>query len=112
VPISFVDATLGGDLEVPTLNGRVNLKIPAETQTGKMFRIRGRGVDVSQVRGSGIGDLYCKVVVETPVKLSKKQKDLLRDFARESQDNQSPRQARWFEGVRNFFDKLGPGASR
>ena len=112
VPISFVAATLGGELEVPTLNGRVNLKIPAETQTGKVFRIRGRGVDVSQVRGSGIGDLYCKVVVETPVKLSKKQKDLLRDFAKEAQDNQSPRQASWFEGVRSFFDNIGPGASR
>lgn len=112
VPISFVDATLGGELEVPTLNGRVNLKIPAETQTGKMFRIRGRGVDVSQVRGSGRGDLYCKVVVETPVNLSKKQKELLRDFARESRENQSPRQASWFEGVKNFFDNIGPGASR
>lgn len=111
VPISFVDATLGGELEVPTLDGRLKLKIPAETQTGKMFRIRGRGVDVSQVRGSGVGDLYCKVVVETPVRLSKKQKDLLREFARESKDNQSPRQARWFEGVRSFFDNTGSGAS-
>lgn len=112
VPISFVDATLGGELEIPTLDGRLNLKIPAETQTGKTFRIRGRGVDVSQVRGSGVGDLYCKVVVETPVRLSKKQKDLLREFAQESQDNQSPKQARWFEGVRNFFDNISQGASR
>ena len=64
VPISFVTAALGGELEVPTLNGRVNLKIPPETQTGKMFRMRGKGV--KPVRGGPVGDLLCKVTVETP----------------------------------------------
>ncbi|MBD3648313.1 MAG: molecular chaperone DnaJ, partial [Pseudomonadales bacterium] len=106
VPISFVDAALGGELEVPTLDGRVTLKIPAGTQTGKLFRLRGKGVDVSQVRGGGTGDLYCRVVVETPVNLSKKQKELLREFDGESSEKQSPRRSSWFEGVKNFFDSL------
>ncbi|MFT4719570.1 MAG: molecular chaperone DnaJ [Candidatus Azotimanducaceae bacterium] len=106
VPISFVDAALGGDLEVPTLDGRVNLKIPEETQTGKLFRLRGKGVNVTQVRGGGIGDLYCRVAVETPVKLSKTQKEMLREFDGESNAKQSPKRSSWFEGVKKFVDSL------
>jgi molecular chaperone DnaJ len=106
VPISFVDAALGGELQVPTLDGRVNLKIPEETQTGKLFRLRGKGVNVTQVRGGGIGDLYCRVVVETPVKLSKKQKELLREFDGQSNEKQSPKRSNWFEGVKQFIDSL------
>lgn len=112
VPISFVSAILGGELEVPTLEGRVNLKIPAETQTGKMFRLRGKGVNVSQVRGAGVGDLYCKVIVETPVNLNKKQKELLAEFDRHADDGQSPKQTSWFKGVRNFFDNLSQGSAK
>ena len=78
VPITFVDAALGGELEVPTLDGRVKLKIPAETQTGKLFRLRGKGV--KPVRGGSVGDLLCRAVVETPVKLNKEQKALLEQF--------------------------------
>ncbi|WP_116367472.1 molecular chaperone DnaJ [Parahaliea mediterranea] len=107
VPITFVDAALGGELEVPTLDGRVKLKIPAETQTGKLFRLRGKGV--KPVRGGSVGDLLCRAVVETPVNLNKKQKDLLKEF----QDSlgqaggaQSPRQSSWFEGVKNFFEDM------
>jgi molecular chaperone DnaJ len=106
VPISFIDAALGGELEVPTLDGRVNLKIPAETQTGKRFRLRGKGVDVSQVRGGGVGDLYCDIVVETPVNLSERQKELLREFAGESSEKNRPQQHSWFEGVKRFIDSL------
>jgi len=106
VPISFIDAALGGELEVPTLDGRVNLKIPPETQTGKRFRLRGKGVDVSQVRGGGVGDLYCDIVVETPVNLSDRQKDLLRQFAGESSEKNRPQQHSWFEGVKRFIDAL------
>ena len=73
VPITFADAALGGELEVPTLDGRVKLKIPAETQTGKLFRLRGKGV--KPVRGGSVGDLLCRVSMETPVKLNKEQKD-------------------------------------
>lgn len=106
VPISFVDAALGGELEVPTLDGKVNLKIPKETQTGKLFRLRGKGVDVSKIRGGGIGDLYCRVTVETPVKLSKRQKELLQEFAGESDAKQSPKQTGWFDNVKRFVDTL------
>ena len=77
-PITFSDAALGGELEVPTLEGRVKLKIPEGTQTGKLFRLRGKGV--KPVRGGSVGDLLCRVVVETPVQLTKKQKELLQQF--------------------------------
>jgi molecular chaperone DnaJ len=106
VPISFVDAALGGELEVPTLDGRVTLKIPEATQTGKLFRLRGKGVNVTEVRGGGIGDLYCRVVVETPVHLSKRQKELLREFDGHSSEKQSPKRATWFDGVKKFIDSL------
>ncbi|MGK2915322.1 MAG: molecular chaperone DnaJ [Porticoccaceae bacterium] len=103
VPISIADAALGGELEVPTLDGRVKLKVPAETQTGKLFRIRGKGV--APVRGGSIGDLLCRVVVETPVKLSHEQKELLRKFQLSIEaGSHSPRKTFWFEGVKKFFD--------
>jgi molecular chaperone DnaJ len=106
VPISIVDAALGGELEVPTLDGRVKLKIPAETQTGKMFRLRGKGV--TQVRSGGVGDLLCKVVVETPVKLTDRQKELLTELKASlgENDKPSPREKYWFDGVKNFFAGL------
>ena len=106
VPISFVDAALGGELEIPTLDGRVNLKIPAETQTGKQFRLRGKGVDVTQVRGGAIGDLYCRINVETPVNLSARQKELLAEFASESNERNRPQQTSWLDAVKNFIDSL------
>lgn len=105
VPISFVDAALGGELEVPTLDGRVKLKVPAETQTGKLFRLRGKGV--SPVRGGAPGDLLCRVAVETPVNLTGKQKELLEEFAASMKgDKHSPRQSSWFEGMKNFFGDM------
>ena len=107
VPISFPAACLGGELDVPTLDGKVVLKIPPETQTGKLFRLRGKGV--KPVRGGTVGDLLCRVVVETPVNLTKKQKDLLADLQAslgESNQKHSPRKTSWFEGVKNFFDDM------
>ena len=107
VPISFIDAALGGELEVPTLEGRVKLKIPAETQTGKLFRLRGKGV--TPVRGGSTGDLLCRVVIETPVNLTKRQRELLKELQEsfDSEGNQqSPRKSSWFEGVKNFFDDM------
>ncbi len=102
VPMDFVDAALGGELEVPTLDGRVNLKIPPETQTGKLFKLRGKGV--TPVRGGAQGDLLCRVVVETPVNLTGKQKELLRDFQATMKGGKySPKQSRWFEGVKKFL---------
>lgn len=108
VPISFSIAALGGEIDVPTLDGRVKLKIPAETQTEKMFRLRGKGVQ--SVRGGGVGDLVCKVVVETPVNLSDKQKDLLRQldesWGGESEARHRPKSKGFFDGVKKFFDDL------
>ncbi len=103
VPISFIDAALGGELEVPTLTGRVKLKVPLETQTGKLFRMRGKGV--VPVRGGPQGDLLCRVVVETPIKLNSKQKQILKEL-QDSLDNDkhSPRKTSWFKGVKTFFD--------
>lgn len=107
VPISFVTAVLGGELDVPTLEGRVKLKVPPETQTGKMFRLRGKGV--KSVHGGAVGDLLCRVDVETPVNLNRKQKELLEEFQRsmeEGQGKHSPRTSSWFDGVKKFFDDM------
>lgn len=108
VPINFAMAALGGEIEVPTLDGRVKLKVPAETQTGKLFRMRGKGV--KSVRGGNQGDLLCRVVVETPVKLNEKQKQLLLEleesFGGPSGDQNSPRAKSFLDGVKKFFDDL------
>jgi molecular chaperone DnaJ len=107
VPISFVTACLGGEIEVPTLGGKASLKIPAETQTGQTFRLRGKGV--KPVRGGAIGDLLCSVKIETPVKLTTEQKALVEKLG-ESLSNggthHSPQESGWLDGVKNFFDKL------
>ena len=107
VPISVVTASLGGELQIPTLDGRVNLKIPAESQSGKLFRLRGKGV--KSVRGSKQGDLLCRISVETPVNLTKKQKELLKEFETSMQEdnvNHSPRASSWLDGVKKFFEDM------
>ena len=104
VPISFAIATLGGSVEVPTLDGNVVLKIPAETQSGRVFRLRDKGV--KPVRGSARGDLFCRVVVETPVHLSAEQRELVRKLEESLKENgtrHSPREKGFFDGVRRFF---------
>ncbi len=107
VPVSFIIAALGGEIEVPTLEGRVSLKIPVETQSGKLFRLRAKGV--KSVRSGHTGDLFCKIVVETPINLSRDQKEMLRQFgeslAKEG-DKHSPKAKTWFESVRKFFEGL------
>ena len=107
VPIGFPTACLGGDLEVPTLNGKVKLKIPAETQTGKLFRLRGKGV--KPVRGGSTGDLLCRVQIETPVRLTKEQKTLVEQLKKSitgGGKQHSPQEHTWTDGVKSFFDKL------
>lgn len=103
VPVSFVTAALGGTVIVPTLDGQVSLKIPAETQSGRVFRLRDKGV--KPVRGGARGDLFCRVMVETPVNLSVEQKELLRKFDTSLKDGarHSPREEGFFEGVKRFF---------
>ncbi|MBF8756910.1 molecular chaperone DnaJ [Pseudomonas guariconensis] len=106
VPISYTDAALGGELEVPTLDGRVKLKIPEGTQTGKQFRLRGKGV--APVRGGAAGDLLCRVAVETPVNLSRRQRELLEELrdSLQGDSSHSPKASGWFEGVKRFFGDL------
>lgn len=107
VPISIVTAALGGELEVPTLDGRVMLKVPAETQTGKVFRIRGKGV--RSVRDGRTGDLLCRAVVETPVNLNAEQKELLRQLEASmngGSGRHSPRASSWLDGVKKFFEDM------
>jgi molecular chaperone DnaJ len=104
VPVSFVTAALGGTVVVPTLEGQVSLKIPAETQSGRVFRLRDKGV--KPVRGGSRGDLFCKVMVETPVNLTGEQKDLLRRFDESLKSDgrsHAPREEGFFEGVKRFF---------
>lgn len=107
VPISFTMAALGGEIEIPTLDGRVKLKIPAETQTGKLFRVRGKGVP--SPRGGYAGDLICKVIIETPVSLNEEQKELLRKLEEslEGKSQHRPQHEGFFKSVKNFFDNLG-----
>src|SRR6478735_8172589 len=104
MPISFGTAALGGELEIPTLDGHATIKVPPETQSGQVFRLKNKGI--RPVRGSVQGDLYCHVVVETPVKLTARQKELLREF--ESINDQdpeahSPRAKSFFDKVKDFF---------
>lgn len=108
VPISFPKACLGGEVEVPTLAGKVALKIPAETQTGRMFRLSGKGV--KPVRGGAVGDLLCRVRIETPVHLSKEQVELIKQFDESltgGGSKHSPQAHGWLDGVKQFFDKIG-----
>lgn len=105
VPLSFATAALGGEVEVPTLEGKAKLKIPEGTQTGQQFRMRGKGV--VSVRGGPVGDLLCRVIIETPVKLSKKQKELLQSFDDDVQgggNKHNPKHSSWLDGVKRFFE--------
>jgi molecular chaperone DnaJ len=105
IPVSFATAALGGELEVPTLSGKVSLSIPEGTQSGKVFRIRGKGI--KGVRSSQTGDLYCRVYVEVPVRLSEEQKQVLRDFdSKIGNDAQkhNPQAKNWMDKVRDFFN--------
>jgi molecular chaperone DnaJ len=104
VPVSFATAALGGSVAVPTLDGDVTLKIPAETQSGRVFRLRDKGV--KPVRGGARGDLFCRVVIETPVHLSAQQKELVRQLDESLKvhaGKHAPREKGFFEGVKRFF---------
>ncbi|HEY5624680.1 MAG TPA: molecular chaperone DnaJ [Gammaproteobacteria bacterium] len=108
VPIGFGAAVLGSTVEVPTLDGQVALKIPPETQSGRIFRLRGKGV--RSVRASGVGDLFCRVQLETPVNLTDEQKELLKQFDSSIEaggSRHSPRARSWLDGVKKFFERMG-----
>jgi molecular chaperone DnaJ len=104
MPISFSTAALGGEIEIPTLDGKASIKIPAESQSGKIFRLRGKGI--KGVRSSTHGDLHCHVIVETPVNLTERQKELLREFESINDLNSAhhnPRAKSWMNKVKDFF---------
>ncbi len=108
VCISFPKACLGGEIEVPTLTGKVNLKIPAGTQNSKQFRIAGKGV--KPVRGGATGDLICQVQVEVPVNLTEEQKALITQLGTSLDgggDRHNPNSHSWLDGVKGFFEKMG-----
>ncbi|HUW99321.1 MAG TPA: molecular chaperone DnaJ [Acidiferrobacter sp.] len=105
VPVSFGTVVLGGSIEVPSLDGCISLKVPAETQTDKVFRIRGKGV--KNVRNGHLGDLFCQIVVETPVKLTRAQREILESFEQslsEGGDRHSPAAHSWVNKLRGFFE--------
>ncbi len=105
VPVSFTAAALGREVEIPTLDGKVKLRIPPETQSGRLFRLRGKGV--RSVRSAARGDLLCRVALETPVNLSKKQKELLEQFEDSMEEDDRhflPLAGKWFDSVKKFFD--------
>jgi molecular chaperone DnaJ len=108
IPLRFAQAALGATLRVPTLEGEAALEIPPETQTGKLFRLRGKG-DKS-VRSGRTGDLLCRAVVETPIRLTAAQRDLLQQFEAtfdgEEAAAHSPRNSGWLDGVRRFWDRV------
>ena len=107
VPVSILTATLGGDVTLPTLNGSVSVKIPSGTQSGKVLRLRGKGVMTA--RDPRVGDLFATVAVETPVNLTKKQADTLRDLyvsIEKGGTKYSPRAGGWLESVKSFFDRI------
>ncbi|MFZ3075374.1 MAG: DnaJ C-terminal domain-containing protein, partial [Psychrobacter glacincola] len=106
VPVSITDAALGKEVEIPTLDGKVKIKVAEGTQSGKLLRVRGRGV--TPVRTTMKGDLICRVVIETPVNLTREQKDLLRQFQDtldgDSKHQQSPHKKSFFKKIGDLFD--------
>ena len=108
IPIRFGQAALGADLKVPTLDGEAHITMPPETQTGKLFRLRGKGV--KSVRSGRTGDLLCRIVIETPIRLTTEQRDLLHQFdatfSGEGAAAHSPRNTSWLDGVKRFWNRV------
>ncbi len=105
MPISFTTAALGGEIEIPTLDGHAKLKIPTETQSGKIFRLRGKGI--RGVRSSSTGDLLCHVAIETPVNLTARQKELLQELEAinvKDGGRHNPRANSWMDKIKDFFE--------
>jgi molecular chaperone DnaJ len=103
--VSITTAAMGGEIDVPTLDGSAKIRVPAETQSGKTFRLKGKGI--KGVRSAAPGDLFCHVVVETPVNLTERQRQLLREFDAITQQDSArhnPRAKGWFDKVKEFFE--------
>ncbi len=105
MPVSITTAALGGEISIPTLDGSAKIRVPAETQTGKTFRLKGKGI--KGVRSHEPGDLFCHVVVETPVSLTERQRQLLREFdsiTEQDSARHNPRAKGWLDKVKEFFE--------
>ena len=102
-PINFPTAALGGEIEVPTLTGAAKLKIPAGTQSGTVFRLRGKGMP--NVHGHGHGDQHVRIIVEVPSRLSRQMREKLEEFAKLANDEAYPQHASWLEKAKRFFGK-------
>jgi len=110
VPISLVSAALGGAFEVPTIDGgKTRVKVPEGTQSGRRFRLQGKGMPILRTRQTG--DMYVQVVVETPQNLNKRQKELLQEFEKHSSKETHPESTGFFSRVKDFFDGLGSSSS-
>jgi molecular chaperone DnaJ len=106
VPVSFTTAALGGQFEVPTIDGgRTRVKIPEGAQSGRQFRLKAKGMPVMRTRQ--VGDMYVQIVVETPQNLSRRQRELLEEFERVSNEENNPESAGFFSRVKDFFETLG-----
>jgi molecular chaperone DnaJ len=104
VPVSMASAALGGDIEVPTIDGgRSRVKIPAGSQSGRQMRLRGKGMPA--LRGGGSGDMMIELAVETPVNLTSRQKELLHEFEKLSEEN-NPESSGFFNKVKSFWDSM------
>jgi molecular chaperone DnaJ len=101
VPVSFTQATLGAEINVPTMTGKAQIRLPAGTQNGSLFRLKGRGV--KSLQGGGVGDLLVKISVEVPTKLNAAQRAKLEEFAHLCDDNVNPQSKSFFERAREFF---------
>ncbi|MDO9164939.1 MAG: DnaJ C-terminal domain-containing protein, partial [Rhodoferax sp.] len=111
VPISMTSAALGGQIEVPSMEGAPErITIPEGTQSGRQFRLRGKGMP--PLRGAGFGDLFIETVVETPMNLTKRQKELLREFAEGGSEKTSPESSSFFARIKDLFAGAGAGADK
>jgi molecular chaperone DnaJ len=102
VPIDFATSALGGSIEVPTLQGKLKIKVPAGTQSSKLFRLRGKGMPA--MRHNGSGDLLCQVKIETPINLNSKQKKLLKEFSDSCEAKHHPESNSFFGKMKSFFE--------
>ena len=101
MPISFTKAALGGEIEIPTLNGKIKIKIPQGAQTNKIFRLKNKGL--KNLRGSYYGDLFCKIIIETPSKLNEKQKNILKQFENNITLTNKPNETKWINTIEKFI---------
>lgn len=104
LPINFYKAVVGGDTEIPSINGVVKIKLPKEIQTNKTFRVRGKGI--KKLNSEEYGDLFCKVIIETPINISEEQKEMLIKFNNSIKDENKPKETSWTNLVKNFLNKM------